>query len=161
MADPERNGSPSNGEVGGGIWERLWPRVNGILSRRKGPDASCLQGRRVPRTPSCDPDCEAVALNELDVGDRGSVSCLDDPAGLDARKLAAMGILPGTGIELLQRSPVFVLRIGYSDFAMDARLAEQIRVRRLEDADLEAERDRPSRPRHTRPRSVEGGRPVR
>lgn len=96
------------------------------------PDESCLQGRRVPRTASCDPDCEAVPLSELRVGQRGTVSCLDDPGGLHARKLAAMGILPGTDLELLQRSPVFVLRLGYSDFAVDAELAERVRVRRDE-----------------------------
>lgn len=113
------------------IWERLWNRTNGAPIR-EGPDESCLQGKRVPRSASCDPDCEAVELSELAVGERGTVSCLDDPGGLHARKLAAMGILPGIHVELLQRSPVFVLRTGYSDFAVDRELAERIRVRRGE-----------------------------
>lgn len=95
-------------------------------------DERCLEGKRVPRTPECDPDCEAMPLSELIVGGRGTVSCLDDPGGLHARKLAAMGILPGTDVELLQRSPVYVIRMGHSDFAVDAVLAERIRVRRRE-----------------------------
>ena len=143
MSDRER----SNGDGGGrpGLLGRLWPRVNGGR-RDTGPDERCLEGKRVPHTPSCDPDCDAVPLEDLRVGERGTVSCLDHPGGLDARKLAAMGILPGTDVEILQRSPAFVLRIGYSDFAVDAELARRIRVRRdASGAEDDPREDPPSR----------------
>src|SRR5581483_2416419 len=45
-------------------------------------------------------------------------------------RLVAMGILPGAELELLQRFPAFVFRIGCAEFAVDAALAERIRVRR-------------------------------
>ena len=130
MADRAGNGRPRNGRGSPGLWERLWPAATGVFRDREGPDERCLEGKRVPHSPTCDPDCDAVALGELQVGERGTISCLDDPGGIHARKLAAMGILPGTAVELTQRSPVFVLRIGYSDFALDRDLAQRVRVRR-------------------------------
>ena len=45
-----------------------------------------------------------------------------------AAKLASMGILPGTKIRLIRRSPAFVFRIDYAEFAVDRELASLIRV---------------------------------
>jgi Fe2+ transport system protein FeoA len=63
-------------------------------------------------------------------GERGRVTCLEAPESTGARKLAALGILPGVGVVLLQRTPVFVFRMGHGEFALDAGLAAQVRVRR-------------------------------
>jgi Fe2+ transport system protein FeoA len=45
-----------------------------------------------------------------------------------AAKLASMGILPGARLRLVRRSPAFVFRIDYSEFAVDRELAQFIRV---------------------------------
>lgn len=60
------------------------------------------------------------------------MTCLEDPAGAAATKLAAMGVVPGAEVELLQRFPAFVFRIGCAEFAVDEELAGLIRVRREE-----------------------------
>jgi DtxR family Mn-dependent transcriptional regulator len=75
----------------------------------------------VPPTP--------VRLTTLLEGARGRVSGLEDPGGRPAGKLAALGVLPGVELELIQRYPAFVFRIGYAEFAVDRELAERIHIR--------------------------------
>lgn len=75
-------------------------------------------------------DCESVPLTALSEGERGCVTCLQDPGGAAAAKLAALGALPGVELELIQRFPAFVFRIGYAELAVDTELAGRIRVRR-------------------------------
>jgi DtxR family Mn-dependent transcriptional regulator len=91
----------------------------------------CPAGTPVPSDDRClGPDCDSVRLTALVEGARGRVTCLEDPAGAAATKLAAMGVVPGAAVELLQRFPAFVFRIGYAEIAVDEALAELIRVRR-------------------------------
>jgi Fe2+ transport system protein FeoA len=47
-----------------------------------------------------------------------------------ALRLAGVGVLPGTEIRLLQRRPAYVIRLGFSDLALDRETAAHIRVRR-------------------------------
>jgi len=44
------------------------------------------------------------------------------------KKYAAMGIFPGVGIKLIQRSPSFLFQIGRSQFAVDKALASKIEI---------------------------------
>ncbi|GEM_PF-758774 len=71
-----------------------------------------------------------VSLRALREGERGRVADLAEPGSPVTGRLVAMGILPGAELELLQRFPAFVFRIGCAEFAVDAALAERIRVRR-------------------------------
>jgi len=59
-------------------------------------------------------------------------SCLDGVIAEATPPAAssALGILPGGAVELTQRFPAFVFRIGHAEFATDAELAERVRVRR-------------------------------
>jgi len=99
------------------------------LRRRWG--AECPVGTPVPVAERCAAvDCDSVCLTALAEGERGRVTCLHDPGGSPARKLAAIGVLPGVEVVLVQRSPAFVFRMGHAEFAVDAELAGHIRVRR-------------------------------
>ncbi len=92
----------------------------------------CPDGTPVPAVERCAAvDCDSERLTALEEGARGRVTCLEEPAGPAARKLAGMGVLPGVELELLQRFPAFVFRLGHSEFAVDTELAARIRVRRL------------------------------
>jgi Fe2+ transport system protein FeoA len=94
-------------------------------------DADCPAGVAVPVAERCAAvDCASVPLTTLREGEWGRVTCLEDPGSAEARKLAGLGILPGSHLVLLQRSPAFVLRTGHTEFALDAALASRIRVRR-------------------------------
>lgn len=75
------------------------------------------------------PDCDAVGLTELAEGTSARVSCLQHPDQPRAVRLASAGVLPGAEVQLVQRWPTFVLRLGYAELAVDRETARLIRVR--------------------------------
>lgn len=88
---------------------------------------ACEAGAPVPDSGGCK-DCGSVRLTSVGRGARGSVSCLEEPWTADAAKLAALGILPGVRLRVVQRSPAWVLRMGRTEIALDDRLASRIRI---------------------------------
>lgn len=89
----------------------------------------CALGEPVPDEDRCRAlDCPTLPLTELREGEGGSVSCLDPPGGPAARKLSALGLLPGAAVTLVQSFPVWVVRSGYAEIALDRTLADQVRV---------------------------------
>lgn len=106
--------------------------IRALRSLRGGDDDDpCLRGRRVPDPHRCARDgCDSVALPELEIEEEATVTCLEEPGARPSSKLASMGILPGVRVRLLQRYPAYVIRLGYTDFALDEALARRIRVRR-------------------------------
>lgn len=90
---------------------------------------NCPAGAPVPRTGGCTAvDCDSLPLTGLAAGRGGTVSCLERPETRSAARLAAMGVLPGARIELVQRWPAFVFRLGRAEFAVDEAMASHIRV---------------------------------
>lgn len=99
------------------------------LLRTRASRERCLSGARVPDETMCAAlNCAATSLTEIGVGDVARVTCLDAAHSKTATKLAAMGILPGVKLQLVRRTPAFVFRIDYAEFAVDAELASVIRV---------------------------------
>lgn len=96
---------------------------------------ACDAGAPVPDSDGCT-DCGSVRLTTLSRGARGSVSCLEEPWTKEAAKLAALGVLPGVRLRVVQRSPAWVLRMGRTEIALDDLLASRIRV--LTDTDRAA-----------------------
>ena len=47
------------------------------------------------------------------------------------QKLMAMGILPGVSIQVVQKFPSFILKIGHSQIAMDEEMAKDIFIKNL------------------------------
>lgn len=93
---------------------------------------SCAAGAPVPTEDMCAAlDCDSVCLTELGTGEVGSVTCLQDPASAASCKLAAMGVLPGADLRVIQRYPAYVFRIGHAEFAVDEEMARHVRVHRL------------------------------
>jgi Fe2+ transport system protein FeoA len=100
------------------------PRIVGWLRRRlTGP----LRPPAAPPEAANDPG--VGRLSDGTSGAVGTVARLEARDGQEARKLMAVGILPGTRIELIQRFPAFVFQVGNSQFAVDRPLAEVIFVR--------------------------------
>jgi Fe2+ transport system protein FeoA len=71
-----------------------------------------------------------MPLTLLTPGQRACVTCLQQPGGSAAATLGALGVLPGRELEVVQRFPAFVLRMGYAEIAIDEALASTVRVRR-------------------------------
>lgn len=90
---------------------------------------SCEAGAPVPEGNGCSHvNCSSVRLTTLGRGTRGAVTCLEEPWTAEAGKLAALGILPGVRVRVVQRSPAWVLKVGRTELALDEELASRIRV---------------------------------
>lgn len=106
-----------------------WLRAGWRALRDGAWGAECPEGRPVPDEGGC-ADCDSVRLGALRLGESATVSCLEDPGSGPTGKLLAMGVLPGARVCLVQRYPAFVFQLGRSEIAVDAPLANRIRVRR-------------------------------
>jgi Fe2+ transport system protein FeoA len=107
-------------------WLRRWM---GLRAPAHGWADDCPAGLPVPEVSDCD-RCDSVPLVALAPGERGCITCLQQPGSLGASKLSALGLLPGIELEVVQCFPAFVLRLGYAEVALDDTLAATIRVRR-------------------------------
>jgi len=105
--------------------DRLRVRLRGVAGWKD----SCEAGAPVPDPGGCQgKDCHSVRLTALRPGARGAVSCLEEPWAADAAKLAALGLLPGVRLRLIQRYPAYVVQMGRSEIAIDEGLAARVRV---------------------------------
>ena len=110
-------------------WLRRWM---GLRVPTRGWAADCPAGLPVPDAPGCTGvNCDSIGLAALAPGERACVTCLMHPDSPAAAKLSALGVLPGSELELVQRSPAYVLAIGYAEIAIDVTLAETVRVRKM------------------------------
>ena len=99
-----------------------------------GHPKTCPHGRPIPSGDCC---LKAEATGErlvdtlanLKPNQQGRIAYLQTKDAKKTHKLMAMGVLPGTLIKLLRRFPSYVFTIGYSQFAIDREMAEQIFVR--------------------------------
>jgi DtxR family Mn-dependent transcriptional regulator len=104
-----------------------------------GHPRSCPHGQPIPDGPCCGSAGDAgdlrlvCPLNELRPGQGGRIAYLQAQDPRRMQKLVALGLLPGTPVRLLERSPSKVFQAGYSQFAVDEELASAIYVR-LDDA---------------------------
>ncbi len=89
---------------------------------------ACPDGVPVHADGRCD-DCDSALLTTLAPGEEATVACLEAEGSALAR-LAALGILPGVRLRLVQRYPAFVFRLGFGEVAIDEALAQLARVRR-------------------------------
>lgn len=66
-------------------------------------------------------------LTELAEGDTGHIARIDATDG-QLRKLLALGFLPGVRVEVIRTFPAYLVRMGFSQFAVDAQVARAIVV---------------------------------
>lgn len=69
-----------------------------------------------------------MSLTEFPLHRRGVISAIDTTDGEMLQKLVAIGALPEVPVEVLQRRPSYVLRMGHATFAVDEEIASCIRV---------------------------------
>ena len=103
------------------------PREPGVLQRL----LSALAGRKPAANgakPAAGACLEKVTLAGLRQGENAIIERFGDLA--HARKFLSLGLLPGTTVTVLKSTPAVVLRVGYSEFALDRALAGTVQVRR-------------------------------
>jgi len=94
----------------------------------------CPHGKPIPPGPCCAEERQTTGnlvapLSRMKPGQAGTIAWVHSPSQRKLSKLLAMGILPGSRVSLIGRSPSFSFQVGYSQFAVDAEIAEDIHVR--------------------------------
>lgn len=70
----------------------------------------------------------AGTLLDLEPGQRATVAGLAEPASPEGRALASLGVLPGVGVEVVQRYPAWIVRVDHAEIAFDDALAAGVRL---------------------------------
>jgi len=70
-------------------------------------------------------------LSELSPGDNATVVSVEKLSPLWGHRLSSMGIYPGARVQLKRKFPEFLLRVGYTQIAINYRVASRITVCRL------------------------------
>ncbi len=94
----------------------------------------CPHGRPIPEGECCRERATTVGrlvapLNELQAGQKGRIAYIHMHNPQRLQKLMAMGVLPGSAVTLIRRTPSVVFEAGYSQFAVDEDIASDIYVR--------------------------------
>ncbi len=97
---------------------------------------TCPHGKPIPPGTCCEEarskgEFGVVPLTELKAGQSGEIAYLALSDGQKMQKLMSMGVLPGNQLELIQRFPSYVFKVGNSQFAVDDTLAREIHIRDL------------------------------
>lgn len=95
---------------------------------------TCPHGKPIPPGVCCEEarnkgEAGVVPLTELKAGQSGEIAYLAISDGQKMQKLMSMGVLPGNRLELIQRFPSYVFKVGNSQFAVDDILAREIHIR--------------------------------
>jgi len=98
-----------------------------------GHPRECSHGKAVPVGPCCkrtgyEAKSVVIPLRELSRGERGRVAYLRTVEQARLQKLLTRGILSGVEVEMVQRFPSFVFRMGHSRIAIAREMAEGIQV---------------------------------
>ncbi len=109
----------------------LEERICSLLGHPK----TCPHGRSIPAGECCQraeelADREVGSLDRLREGETGAVAFVQSGDPERFKKIMAMGVLPGVEVTVVRRSPSFVFRLGFSQYAVDEGMAEAIFVRR-------------------------------
>jgi Fe2+ transport system protein FeoA len=69
-----------------------------------------------------------MTVNQLKIGERAKVSDIIHDADGHWKKLAAFGIIKGIDLELRQKWPAFVIKIGATEIGIDSEIANLIEI---------------------------------
>lgn len=93
----------------------------------------CPHGKPIPPGQCCKKKDEQagqiVPLSKIKPGIIGKIAYLHTNNSKELKKLMIMGLFPGTIIQLMQKFPSYVFRIGYTQFAVDKKIADEIYVK--------------------------------
>lgn len=73
-------------------------------------------------------DNPSMSLVELEVGQTAVVESLEGASSTTQRRLFSLGFVPGEQLCLEQRTPAYVVRLGWTRVALDRETAERVSV---------------------------------
>jgi Fe2+ transport system protein FeoA len=65
-------------------------------------------------------------LSDMRPGQAGTVVAIHSEHAARLERLSVLGIVPGFPVTVVQRHPAFVLRVGFTELAVDREVAEEI-----------------------------------
>ncbi len=100
-----------------------------------GHPPACPHGRPIPRGECCDRIRTEIQplvtrLSDAGLGDTSRIVFITPKSKKRLEKLSALGIVPGSRLRLLQRTPSYVLQIGETTVAVDRDITDEIYVKR-------------------------------
>ncbi len=100
-----------------------------------GHPPACPHGRAIPRGECCDRIRTEIQplvtrLSDAGLGDTSRIVFITPKSKKRLEKLSALGIVPGSRLRLLQRTPSYVLQIGETTVAVDRDITDEIYVKR-------------------------------
>jgi len=84
------------------------------------------------RRPLSDLPAHLVSVRDLKGGEQARVLCLGGGSPGRHNNLAVFGVVPGAEIQVIQQRPTPVIRVGETELALDAAIAREILVERIE-----------------------------
>lgn len=78
---------------------------------------------------------DSIPLPELNEGESSELVCLNCTHASRRNALAVFGLVPGSRLVLQQKRPAFVVRVGETELALEASIAADVYVKRLDGAD--------------------------
>lgn len=114
----------------------LLPEVEESICTLLGHPTQTPDGQPIPPGACCaalrtTADTVIVNLTALAPGDRGRITYIKPKDHERLHRLTSFGLIPGTVIDLHQRSPAFCIRFGGTELAINRDVAEDIFVSRL------------------------------
>jgi Fe2+ transport system protein FeoA len=70
-----------------------------------------------------------MSLDRLTAGERGQVVRLTSADARRRNTLTVFGLVPGAEIDLIQRRPTYVIRVGETELGLDREIAAEILVK--------------------------------
>jgi DtxR family Mn-dependent transcriptional regulator len=95
----------------------------------------CPHGKPIPRGECCDKIRTEIKplvtrLSDAVLGEVVRIVFITPKSRKRLEKLSSLGIVPGSGIRLLQKNPSFVMEIGETTVAVDRDITDEIYVKR-------------------------------
>lgn len=115
----------------------LSPEATDSVCTLLGHPPTCPHGKAIPQGECCGTYQRTVrplvtGLRHLELGAAGRIVFIAPKFHDRMDRLASLGVIPGSEIRLHQRSPSYVIEVGETTIALDAEIAGEIFVKRLE-----------------------------
>jgi len=114
----------------------LSPEVTNSVCSFLGHPPTCPHGKPIPQGECCKKLSHHVKplvmpMSELEPGSRGRIVFIAPKDHSRMDRLSSLGIVPGTEVQLHQKRPAFVIRIGETELALEMEIAGEIYVKEL------------------------------
>lgn len=115
----------------------LSPEATDSVCTLLGHPPTCPHGKSIPPGDCCSAAHRSVqslvtGLPHFPIGETGRIVFIAPRFHERMDKLAALGVVPGSEVRLHQRSPAYVLDIGETTVAIDAEIASEIFLKRVD-----------------------------